>query len=81
MLLNHKLPEAEKEILKCLQIDINSDSEIPVHYITAAKIFYKNNDLINGLKYYEKAIELGADDEQIKDLKTFLIINNIENKS
>lgn len=81
LLLNDKLPEAEKEILKCLQIDINSDSEIPVHYITAAKIFYKKNDLINGLKYYEKAIELGADDEQIKDLKTFLIINNIENKS
>jgi hypothetical protein len=81
LLLNDKLPEAEKEILKCLQIDINSDLEIPVHYITAAKIFYKKNDLINGLKYYEKAIELGADDEQIKDIKNFLIINNIENKS
>jgi hypothetical protein len=78
LLLNDKLPEAEKEILKCLQIDINSDSEIPVHYITAAKIFYKKNDLINGLKYYEKAIESGAEDDSIIELEQFLYDNKIK---
>jgi hypothetical protein len=78
-LLNEKLPEAENKILKCLQIDIIKENENSEHYFTAAKIFYKKNDLINGIKYYKKAVELEPNDNQIKDFNNFLIINNIEN--
>lgn len=77
-LLNERLPEAENEILKCLQIGIIENKENSEHYFTAAKIFYKNNDLINGLKYYEKAIELGADDDSMNEFEQFLIDNEIK---
>lgn len=78
-LLNERLPEAENEILKCLQIGIIKNKENSEHYFTAAKVFHKKNDLINGIKYYKKAIELKPNDNQIKDFNNFLIINNIEN--
>lgn len=76
-LLNNRLIEAEVNILKCLQIETLEDDENPEHNFTAAKIYYKKNDLINGLKYYNKAIELGADDDSLKEFKDFLFINNI----
>jgi hypothetical protein len=76
-LSNNRLIEAESEILKCLQIETLEDDENPEHNFTAAKIYYKKNDLINGLKYYNIAIELGADDDSIKEFENYLIINNL----
>jgi hypothetical protein len=76
-LLNNRLIEAEVNIIKCLQIETVEDDESPDHNFTAAKIFYKKNDLINGLKYYNKAIELGADDDSIKEFKDFLNDNEL----
>lgn len=65
-LLNERLPEAENEILKCLQIGIIENKENSEHYFTAAKIFHKKNDLINGIKYYKKAVELNPEFEEAK---------------
>ena len=76
-LSNNQLIEAESEILKCLQIETLEDDENPEHNFTAAKIYYKKNDLINGLKYYNIAIELGADDESIKEFDNYLNTNNL----
>ena len=76
-LSNNRLIEAETEITKCLQIETVEDDESPDHNFTAAKIFYKKNDLINCLKYYNKAIELGADDDSIKEFKDFLNDNDL----
>jgi hypothetical protein len=76
-LSNNRLIEAESEIIKCLQIEAIEDDENTEHNFTAAKIYYKKNDLINGLKYYNKAIELGADNDLIKDFQEFLNNNEI----
>jgi hypothetical protein len=76
-LSNNRLIEAESEIIKCLQIEAIEDDENTEHNFTAAKIYYKKNDLINGLKYYNKAIELGADNDLINDFQEFLNDNEL----
>jgi tetratricopeptide (TPR) repeat protein len=76
-LSNNRLIEAESEIIKCLQIEAIEDDENTEHNFTAAKIYYKKNDLINGLKYYNKAIELGADNDLIKYFQEFLNDNEL----
>jgi tetratricopeptide (TPR) repeat protein len=76
-LLNNRLIEAEANILNCLQVETLKNNIRPEHNLTAAKIYYKKNDLINGLKYYNKAIELRASDASIKEFDNYLNTNNL----
>lgn len=77
-LLTNRFDEAEKEISKCLSIEIREDDQKSEHNFTAAKIYFKKGDFSNGEKYYKKAIELGADDDLIKDFQEFLKENNLK---
>ena len=76
-LSNNRLIEAESEIIKCLSIEIREDDQKSEHNFTAAKIYFKKGDFSNGEKYYNNAIELGADDEKIIDFEFYLKNNNI----
>lgn len=71
-LLSNRFDEAEKEISKCLSIEIREDDQKSEHNFTAAKIYFKKGDFSKGEKYYKKAIELGADDDSIKEFEDFL---------
>jgi hypothetical protein len=77
-LLENRFDEAEKEILKCLSIEIREDDQKFEHNLTAAKIYFKNGNFSNGEKYYTKAIELGADEDSIIKFQQFLNKNNLK---
>jgi len=75
----------ERALVNLLE-SVKTQQSLPDPYIYIGNIFFKNNDLINSIKYYNKAIELERDNLSANHnllgahlQETYQILNKLKN--